>query len=435
MLALVGVKGRAGAACLALNFALFGYLFEGCASPGPPRAPSLFLPRPVSDLQAMRTGDTVALHFTVPGLSTDGQPLRTPTLQGVLCRQDSPGAPCRPVDAAATAKAVMVPGRAGAPPVLWTDSLPASLRVGAARPIAYRVELRNAAGRSAGFSDAVYAAAGSAPPPVNDLRAGGTRLGVALQWAPVDASATATGEVLLRRVEPGRAGRADVDAAPGAGQVASAKPRREGLFSRMEAPSAKKASIAEKKAGRGGQSAKQRRADGLVWLQAAPGNASASATLDSTVEPGVLYQYTAIRREQVKIGGRSLVLESSPSAPVEFTWNDVYAPRAPAELTGLGYTTPGAAGQPTGYAVDLIWQPVEDPQLAGYLVSRQRLAGAASDQPAATVRLTPEPVPTPGFHDATALPGQRYRYRVTAMGSNGRESAAAETVVEASPAS
>ena len=435
MLAFSRVRGRASAAYLTVNFAICSYLLEGCASPGPPRAPSLFLPRLVSDLQATRTGDTVALHFTVPSLSTDGQPLRLPALQGVLCRQDSPGAPCRPVDAAETAQPVTAPGRGGAPPVLWTDTLPAAPRTGAPRPIAYRVELRNAAGRSAGFSDAVYTAAGSTPPPVSDLRAEGTRLGVALRWAPAAASGVPAGEVLLQRVEPGEDGHPGADSAGDVGQVAPAKPRKQGLFGKMEAPFGTKEPLAGKKLGRGGRNAEGDTADGPVWLQAAPGDASASATMDSTIEPGVLYRYTAIRREQVKIGGRSLVLESRPSAPVEFTWRDTYAPGAPAALTGLGYATAGAAGQPAGYAVDLIWQPVEDPQLAGYVVSRQTLTGAGLDQLSAIVRLTPEPVPTPGFHDATALPGQRYRYRVTAVGTNGRESGAVETVVEASPAS
>lgn len=410
-------RRRTQPAYLAVSFALGSYLLGGCASPGPPRAPSLYLPRQVSDLQVTRTGDSVALQFTVPALSTDGQPLRTATLQGVLCRQDSSGAPCRPVDAAGTAQPLAVPGRGVVPPVLWTDILPPALRAGVARPIAYRVELRNPEGRSAGFSDAVYTAAGTAPPPVSGLRAEGTRLGVALRWAPPAGVSPATGEVLLRRVEPEPAGHPPANPA---GQATPTRPH-------------KKEIVAGKS--RGGRSSREETTDGLVWLQAAPGDASASATLDSTIEPGAVYRYTAIRREQVKVGGRSLVLESSPSAAVEFTWKDVYPPAAPAELTGLGYATSAAAGQPAGYAVDLIWQPVEDAQLAGYIVSRQILNSAGAASPPAVVRLTPVPVPTPGFHDATAAPGQRYRYRVTAIGTNGRESGAAETVVEASPGS
>ncbi len=68
----------------------------GCASPGPPRAPSLKLPQPVRDLTVTRVGDTVELHFTAPANSTDKLPLRGQTLSGQFCRQ-LPHQPCLPV--------------------------------------------------------------------------------------------------------------------------------------------------------------------------------------------------------------------------------------------------------------------------------------------------------------------------------------------------
>ena len=48
---------------LALSAAL---ILTGCASPGPPHAPSLQLPQPVRDLTATRIGNTVELRFTRP---------------------------------------------------------------------------------------------------------------------------------------------------------------------------------------------------------------------------------------------------------------------------------------------------------------------------------------------------------------------------------
>src|SRR6266576_6695381 len=43
----------------------------GCASPGPPRPPSLNLPEVVKDLTAERVGDVVHLHWTTPETTTD----------------------------------------------------------------------------------------------------------------------------------------------------------------------------------------------------------------------------------------------------------------------------------------------------------------------------------------------------------------------------
>ena len=410
-------RGRGCRSISAIPLLASGFLW-GCASPGPPRPPSLFIPRVVTDLTATRTGDAVALRFTVPGLSTDGQPLKVRLLTGVLCRQDGKAATCRPVDAAETAQPLQVPGPGREPFVAWTDPLPPPLRSGSPRPIAYRVELKTPSGRSAGFSDPVYAAAGTAPPPVSDFHADGTRVGVALHWLPVRGA----GEVTLRRVEPEKA----------PVQPAASKLKAPDQSSQTTATGKGKGHA---RGTHGGHVVAEKRGEAdadVVWLQAAPGNEAASATIDNSIEPGVLYRYTAVRREHVQVGGRMLVLESSPSAEVAITWRDVYPPAIPTGLMALGYEVPaGDAHKPSGYAVDLVWEPVEDGQLAGYLVYRQALGGAqAPAQAGAAAQLTPQPVATPGFHDAMAQPGQRYRYSVVAVGSNGQRSDAVSAQVE-----
>ncbi len=176
--------------------------------------------------------------------------------------------------------------------------------------------------------------------------------------------------------------------------------------------------------------------NGEVWLQAAPGDASASATLDGSVTEGVPYTYVAIRRETVKLGNRTVELRSTPSAAVTVVWRDVYPPPVPTGLTALGYQIPAAnspgSNQPVAapsYAVDLVWQPVNDPRLAGYIVYRQPLNGAGEPAGERT-RLTAQPIVTPGFHDATAAAGTAYRYGVSAIDAKGNESRAAETVVQ-----
>src|SRR5882762_7812164 len=50
--------------------------FVGCAAPSPPLPPSLELPTPVSDLQAIRKGNKVVLTWTLPTETTDGDGIR-----------------------------------------------------------------------------------------------------------------------------------------------------------------------------------------------------------------------------------------------------------------------------------------------------------------------------------------------------------------------
>ena len=381
---------------------------SGCASPGPPRPPSLEIPRLVSDLSAKRSGDVVDLRFTVPERTTDGLPLRGTTVTVRLCRQLGGAASCIPVDAAETHAPLPITKGAPAPPVHWTDDLPLSLRTGAPRAIAYRIELRNAAGRTAGLSDPVYAAAGVAPPPVTGFKGEAMRLGVQLQWTPL----TGAGEVLLERQAPLSAVAARPHPKPALGHAAST-----GKTSKST------------RSGPATATRKDTETPGLTVLQADPGNPSAAATIDHDIDEGVAYRYVATRRVTEQIGGRALELRSAPSAELTVTWHDLYPPPQPTGLTAIGYTLPADAKSSGGFAVDLVWQPVDDTRLAGYLVYCQAID--ASGVPAGPRRrLTPSPVLTPGYHDAAARPGQRYRYGVTAIDPKGNESAAAETVLE-----
>ena len=47
------------------------FLCNGCANPGPPKPPSLYLPQLVNDLSAERVGDHVLLRWTTPSRTTD----------------------------------------------------------------------------------------------------------------------------------------------------------------------------------------------------------------------------------------------------------------------------------------------------------------------------------------------------------------------------
>src|SRR5260370_35329446 len=61
-----------------LFICVFAAAFAGCGAPGAPLAPSRGIPKPVSNLTALRKGDTVTLTWSAPTDTTDGELLRKP---------------------------------------------------------------------------------------------------------------------------------------------------------------------------------------------------------------------------------------------------------------------------------------------------------------------------------------------------------------------
>ncbi len=397
---MLSLRRRSGAWPAIAILTCTAVVVAGCASPGSPRPPSLHLPGAVTNLTAVRSGNEVQLRFALPHNTTDGQSLAGALLHGSLCREEAVGGPCRVVEAKGNGATLHVPDTSSEDDaVVWTDTLPPELCAGAPRPLAYRIALSNGEGRSAGASDPVYAAAGQAPGPVQQFAALGSRSGVLLSW-----TATAgTGEILLERTQLDQKPAARPTSVPDA------------------APSSNRSRpIANGRTGRAGT------ADpGTVWMQVGSGRTEGGETIDGTVAEGVRYRYTAVRQITARVGGRSLVLRSAPSDPVEVTWRDVFPPPAPQQLTALGYAS---GDDHAAYAVDLIWQPVNDPGVAGYLVTRLALdsSGKAEGVPA---RLNVAPVKVPGFHDLTADPARGYEYTVRAIDAKGHMSAAATAMV------
>lgn len=326
-------------------------------------------------------------------------------VRGAVCRETSPRGPCAPVPLPAAASPLRIHAAPGSPPaVLWTDTLLPELAGGPVRPLFYRLQLSNVDGHSAGYSDPVLVAAGTAPPPVSSLRAEGSRLGVLLGWTPQPGA----GEVLLERQQ--------LDPVPT--PAAPSKARKTG-FGRQGSPLSTSPPAAGDTAG-------------VLWLQAEPGNTAAARTLDNVVTDGYRYRYVAVRRIQATVAGKPVELRSAPSTPVEITWKDVYPPASPVGLTAVGFQVPPPDGAQTqaAFAVDLIWEPVRDLRVVGYLVRRTPLSPSGSEAgPALT--LTPHPLTTPAFHDVSALPGQAYRYEVTAIDGKGNLSAPAVTTLSA----
>ena len=319
----------------------------------------------------MREGDQVTLRFTLPQRTTDNLPIRERVLKASLCRGGE-GQPCVPVP---SLRNVGVSLSTSATPadraITWRDPLPTTVATGDPQLLLYRVELSNLEGKSAGWSDPAYTAAGTAPAAVEDLHAEETRAGILLAWQP--AGDSAQDQVLLRR--------------------------------EMVSPPA---------------NAKREETE-PVWFDSLA--ARADRTIDSTAIEDTPYRYVAARQRMVAFGEHKVALRSALSGAVEITWRNAFPPSAPAGLSAAPFDE---AGQ---FAVDLVWQPVEEPGLKGYVVTRQAIdANGAALAPAE--KLTPQPVELPAFHDTTAEQGMRYRYTVQAVSRKDVASQASTVLVE-----
>jgi len=351
----------------------------------------------------------VTLRFTLPQKTTDGVLLKSATVSATLCRAVDTGV-CKPT---------------GAPPQSFpmaqvtagviTDSLPPELAHGRLRLLTYRVQLANDRGRAAGYSEAAFAAAGAAPDPVAQLDVKGSRLGVVLTW---QAAKDDGSKVILRRDDLNPRPPASKPPVHTVAGDAADKSELGKTAGKKTKPSHGGGPIATKH-----PHSETERDPNVVWMDAGGDSASVSS-LDEGALLDEPYRYSAERRRKVEIAGHSLELSSEASAPVLFTLHDVFPPPTPGGLSAAGF-----AGENVAYAVDLIWQPVEETRLAGYNVYRETLS-ASGTVVDARVKLTPKPLALPAFHDATAKATGRYRYSVTALDTRGNESEAAVTMVE-----
>ena len=392
------LRGARGGHLLGLLAGFAGVI--GCASPGPPLPPSLKLPQLVqaSTLTATRVGDEVRLSWTTPSRTTD-KLLIVGQITAEICRETVPGTtrakttepmpaqPCTPV----VERVPVTPGASEA-----ADPLPAAFRSMVPGLLAYRVQLRNAAGRTAGASLPVFAASGPPPEPVENLRVTATKAGVVLEWKKQEAGGREQGGDGVEGVEVDR-----TTLEPVAAQNAGPSSGRSGGL-----PAAPK------------QSAEARfrvETDG-------------GGTIDRSAQIGHTYRYTVQRVRTVVVDGQTLEVRSLPSAALTVAVQDVFPPEPPAGLVAA----PGVAGegQAQTLAIDLSWEPDMEPRVAGYRVYRRDIDGQV---PGAWVRLGTELVPVAAYRDASVRAGHRYAYRVTAVSDARNESAPSSEVVETAP--
>jgi hypothetical protein len=136
-----------------------------------------------------------------------------------------------------------------------------------------------------------------------------------------------------------------------------------------------------------------------------PSPVSADGFDDRRMEWGATRCYTV--RTVETIGG--LALESDPPPPACTTLVDTFPPSPPRDLKAVAVER----------AINLIWEPNSEPDLAGYIVLRGAWPGET------LVPITPAPIRDPSFTDA-AEPGHRYVYAVQAVDKAGNVSAASD---------
>ncbi|HEX7284661.1 MAG TPA: fibronectin type III domain-containing protein [Candidatus Angelobacter sp.] len=287
----------------------------GCGTPGAPRPPSLGIPEPVSDLQAVRKGDDVRLTWTNPTETTDGELVRK---QGrmIVVRAATSGAGGETVAELPLKPALKdESGEKGAA----TDSLAAVLSATPANNfVFYTVDAISHRGVSAGPSNQVAVPLVNTLPAPADLRAALVARGVSLSW---HAAAQPQGPQRLNSQFRYRVMR-----------------RLEGTTDAVKAG----------EVGLGGESA---------------------VFIDTGIDWEKNYQYWITPITQWQLQGRKNEVEGRDSPIVAVFTHDTFPPAVP---VGLQAVFSGLVQQP---GIDLTWTPNSDEDLAGYNVYRRSAQG------------------------------------------------------------
>ncbi len=351
-------------------------LLAGCGLAASPQPPTLWLPTPVRDLGAARVGDRVELNWKMPRHTTDKVELRGPQRAHICWMQPRrrnlvfKSTLCR-----AAGKGEFEPDK----PAVFFASLPPDLKQGPPSALAFFVELESPAGKTAGPSNAAWAAAGAAPPAATDLQVRTVRKGVLLRWNKAPAAPGLTMRIRRTLVALPKAPKAD---------------------RKMGSPPAPEQTL------------------DVDLSRGDPGAAvDHDASLDHT------YRYTVQRVQRLTLAGRIVELAGLQSQPVTIDAKDVFPPPVPADVV--------AVADDLAHAIDLSWRPDADPDVAGYVVYRRDVAAGSGWE-----RLSGHaPVVASSFEDHDIIAGQQYVYAVSAVDQDGNESARSAPVMEALPQS
>jgi hypothetical protein len=380
-------------ACAAL--ALAG-LLAGCASVGAPVPPSLELPKPPTDLSAVRKGSKVYLFWTVPTRTTDRHSVRRPgptricrSLAAVMSECDTPVGNVPPaVGAEPAAQAETGPNRK--PQAEFADTLPSDLQQqNPTRMVTYAVEALNRDARSAGFSNQVQVSLVPTQPPPANFQAQVISDGVLLTWECEQFPTTShnlhfTYRIYRRSLDTG----ADAKLADADCPVPRYGDRT------------------------------------IQWQKSYEYRITVVSFVDlePKIHPCPVRERTVGDTIEMTIPTclDVAMVEGDDSASQKVFTNDIYPPGVPTGLQAV-FSGPGQAP-----FVDLLWAPDTDSDLAGYNVYRRE----EGTQPA---RMNGGLVKTPAYRDSNVTPGKAYWYSVSAVDLRGNESARSDEASESVP--
>jgi hypothetical protein len=345
----------------------------GCASIGPPLPPSLELPKPPTDLRAVRKGDKVTLTWTIPTRTMDRQSVRylgktriCRSVEATVTQCDSVGEVASPTGFAGKKDSSGGRKLAGS----YVDTLQVDLRRNVSASETYAVEVLNQDGRGAGLSNQVHVPVAEALAAPSDFSARVRAQGVELTW---------TG-VLLSLPFPNPV-------------------RRSYRVYRRAEGSQQEILVGEREAGM-------------------EGNLSLT---DQSFEWEKTYYYRADTLMVITQTGKPEIrIDGDDTPEVRVFADDVFPPAVPSGLQAV-FSGPGQEA-----FIDLIWAPVTDADLDGYNVYRH-------EEGAAPVKLNSEPVKVPAFRDTQVAAGKTYFYSVSAVDFRRNESARSEEASESVP--
>jgi hypothetical protein len=360
--------------------ALAAAILCSCGTPGIPLPPSLELPKPVTDLRAVRKGDNVYLAWTAPSKTTDGKSIRHlgPTnicrnIDGPITKCGTPVGQIPPMSIAAAmpTKGKSPKGKNSEPKVRvnYLDKLIPAALTNPTGEITYAVEALNEDGRGDGISNQAQVPSSPTLPPPTGFRASVTAEGIVLSWDAV-ARPSSLPELQFRYR----------------------------VYRREEGSTA----------------------DTVVGEL--PLNLSSSPRLiDRNFEWEKTYEYRAnVITAITQPDKPEIEVEGDDTLPIKVFAHDVFPPAVP---SGLQAVFSGEGQQPF---IDLIWAPNTEPDLAGYNVYRREENGQA-------VKVNSELVKTPAYRDSNVQSAKKYFYSVSAVDVRGNESARSEEANEVVP--
>ena len=363
---------------------LLAALLTGCASIQAPLPPSLELPKPPTDLRAVRKGERVYLFWTLPTQTTDRQNIRHPGPTRICRSLEVLMSDCAPVGNEESPK--IAKSTDSGTQAMFVDTLPPQLQQqNSNRFVSYAVEALNLHARSAGLSNQVHVPLAATLPPPSNFRAKVTADGVDLTWNC--ALPDTTGSSHLYRIY-------------------------------------------------------RRSSDNGVDLRLADVECNGGRYQDRSIEWEKNYEYRITVLTSAKVDEQVVPCPSSPatlgkdtrqdcsvvtvegddSSPQKVFAKDVYPPEVPSGLQAV-FSGPGQAP-----FIDLLWAPATSADLAGYNVYRREESGMP-------VKINTDLVKTPAFRDANVAAAKTYWYSVTAVDERGNESSRSEEASESVPQS